>query len=113
MTFTINSQFFIVITIDSWPIFFCTYHWSLTFAITIHSFHFCFDCNHYCHDLFVTITKGVKKPYNPALGEIFRSNFELPDGSTLSYFAEQVCITTPDTKNGPVLSEWFIDTRIV
>lgn len=34
--------------------------------------------------------KGVKKPYNPALGEIFRANFELNDGSTLTYFAEQV-----------------------
>jgi hypothetical protein len=39
--------------------------------------------------------KGVKKPYNPALGEIFRANFELPDGSVLTFFAEQVCHHPP------------------
>lgn len=34
--------------------------------------------------------KGVKKPYNPVLGEVFRCNFVMPDGSILTYFAEQV-----------------------
>lgn len=34
--------------------------------------------------------KGVKKPYNPILGEFFRSYHELPDGSLITYLAEQV-----------------------
>ncbi|KAH9446381.1 hypothetical protein Pst134EA_030301 [Puccinia striiformis f. sp. tritici] len=34
--------------------------------------------------------KGVKKPYNPILGEIFRCKYEYPDGSLGFYVAEQV-----------------------
>lgn len=34
--------------------------------------------------------KGVKKPYNPVLGEIFRANYVMEDGSIMTYFAEQV-----------------------
>jgi len=34
--------------------------------------------------------RGVKKPYNPILGEVFRCNYELPDGSVLTFFTEQV-----------------------
>jgi hypothetical protein len=34
--------------------------------------------------------KGVKKPYNPVLGEIFRANYPMDDGSIVSFFAEQV-----------------------
>ncbi|KAL0478147.1 hypothetical protein AKO1_013084 [Acrasis kona] len=34
--------------------------------------------------------KGVKKPYNPVLGEIFRCNYFLPDGSVMTCAAEQV-----------------------
>lgn len=34
--------------------------------------------------------KGVKKPYNPVLGEIFQCEYNLEDGSTMTYFAEQV-----------------------
>lgn len=34
--------------------------------------------------------KGVKKPYNPVLGEFFRCAYEYPDGSTGVYIAEQV-----------------------
>eukprot|EP00817_Percolomonadidae_sp_ATCC50343_P006040 CAMPEP_0117429792 /NCGR_PEP_ID=MMETSP0758-20121206/9322_1 /TAXON_ID=63605 /ORGANISM="Percolomonas cosmopolitus, Strain AE-1 (ATCC 50343)" /LENGTH=363 /DNA_ID=CAMNT_0005217147 /DNA_START=166 /DNA_END=1254 /DNA_ORIENTATION=- len=33
---------------------------------------------------------GVKKPYNPVLGEVYRCNYEMPDGSRTTYFAEQV-----------------------
>ncbi|KAG9035438.1 hypothetical protein FRB95_011303 [Tulasnella sp. JGI-2019a] len=34
--------------------------------------------------------KGVKKPYNPILGEIFRCSYEYPDGTKGFYVAEQV-----------------------
>lgn len=34
--------------------------------------------------------KGVKKPFNPILGELFRANYKFEDGSKLTYFAEQV-----------------------
>lgn len=34
--------------------------------------------------------KGLKKPYNPILGEVFRCKWEHPDGSTTFYVAEQV-----------------------
>jgi len=34
--------------------------------------------------------KGVKKPYNPVLNEIFKCNYETEDGSLFTYFAEQV-----------------------
>ncbi|VDN55829.1 unnamed protein product [Dracunculus medinensis] len=34
--------------------------------------------------------KGLKKPYNPILGEIFRCKWEHPDGSASYYIAEQV-----------------------
>jgi oxysterol-binding protein-related protein 8 len=34
--------------------------------------------------------RGVKKPYNPILGEIFRCVYKLPDNSVLTFFAEQI-----------------------
>ncbi|KAG5730021.1 Oxysterol-binding protein-like protein OBPalpha [Termitomyces sp. T112] len=34
--------------------------------------------------------KGVKKPYNPVLGEFFRCRYDYPDGSQGFYIAEQV-----------------------
>ncbi|KAL7418696.1 Oxysterol-binding protein OBPa [Cryptotrichosporon argae] len=34
--------------------------------------------------------KGVKKPYNPVLGEFFRCSYQYPDGSEGFYVAEQV-----------------------
>ncbi|SAM04460.1 hypothetical protein [Absidia glauca] len=34
--------------------------------------------------------KGVKKPYNPVLGEFFRCRYEFQDGSEAAYIAEQV-----------------------
>ncbi|ORZ23270.1 hypothetical protein BCR42DRAFT_480541 [Absidia repens] len=34
--------------------------------------------------------KGVKKPYNPVLGEFFRCRYEFKDGSQAYYVAEQV-----------------------
>ncbi|KAJ3026960.1 UNVERIFIED_CONTAM: hypothetical protein HDU68_004748 [Siphonaria sp. JEL0065] len=34
--------------------------------------------------------KGVKKPYNPVLGEFFRCTWKLPDSSTSYYICEQV-----------------------
>ncbi|CEP11368.1 hypothetical protein [Parasitella parasitica] len=34
--------------------------------------------------------KGVKKPYNPILGEFFRCEYSLEDGSKAMYIAEQV-----------------------
>lgn len=36
--------------------------------------------------------RGVKKPYNPVLGEFFRCTYDYPDGSQGFYIAEQgVC----------------------
>jgi hypothetical protein len=34
--------------------------------------------------------KGVKKPYNPVLGEFFRCRYDYPDGTNGFYIAEQV-----------------------
>ncbi|EIN13332.1 Oxysterol-binding protein [Punctularia strigosozonata HHB-11173 SS5] len=34
--------------------------------------------------------KGVKKPYNPVLGEFFRCSYDYPDGTQGFYIAEQV-----------------------
>ncbi|KAI0353174.1 Oxysterol-binding protein, partial [Trametes cingulata] len=34
--------------------------------------------------------KGVKKPYNPVLGEFFRCRYDYPDGTRGFYIAEQV-----------------------
>ena len=36
--------------------------------------------------------KGLKKPYNPILGETFRCYWEHPNGSKTFYIAEQVSI---------------------
>jgi hypothetical protein len=43
--------------------------------------------------------KGVKKPYNPVLGEFFRCRYDYPDGSRGFYIAEQstprsICLST-------------------
>ena len=35
--------------------------------------------------------KGLKKPYNPILGETFRCYWRHPNGSRTFYVAEQVC----------------------
>lgn len=58
--------------------------------------------------------KGVKKPYNPALGEIFRCNIELDDGSRMTYFAEQVSHHPPvsaiygeNKQKGIKLEGWY------
>lgn len=34
--------------------------------------------------------KGVKKPYNPVLGEFYRCSYTYPNGTTAHYIAEQV-----------------------
>jgi hypothetical protein len=34
--------------------------------------------------------KGLKKPYNPILGETFRCSWKHPNGSRTFYLAEQV-----------------------
>jgi len=44
--------------------------------------------------------KGVKKPYNPVLGEIFRCRFKHPDGSEAFYICEQ-------TSHHPPMSSFF------
>ncbi|GJJ08784.1 hypothetical protein Clacol_003003 [Clathrus columnatus] len=41
--------------------------------------------------------KGVKKPYNPVLGEFFRCKFDYPDGTQSFYIAEQVSHHPPIT----------------
>ncbi|CAB3400686.1 unnamed protein product [Caenorhabditis bovis] len=48
--------------------------------------------------------KGLKKPYNPILGETFRCKWEHPDGSTTFYIAEQV-------SHHPPVSSLFITNR--
>jgi len=44
--------------------------------------------------------KGVKKPYNPVLGEVFRCKFKHPDGSEAFYICEQ-------TSHHPPMSSFF------
>ncbi|KAJ1731659.1 Oxysterol-binding protein OBPa [Coemansia biformis] len=41
--------------------------------------------------------KGVKKPYNPALGEFFRSRYAFDDGTSACFVAEQVSHHPPIT----------------
>lgn len=41
--------------------------------------------------------KGVKKPYNPVLGEFFRCSWKCPDGSVSYYVAEQVSHHPPNS----------------
>ncbi|RKO96511.1 hypothetical protein CXG81DRAFT_4641, partial [Caulochytrium protostelioides] len=41
--------------------------------------------------------KGVKKPYNPVLGEIFRCRYQLADGSNSYFISEQVSHHPPMT----------------
>ncbi|GMR62677.1 hypothetical protein PMAYCL1PPCAC_32872 [Pristionchus mayeri] len=48
--------------------------------------------------------KGLKKPYNPILGETFRCCWEHPDGSTTFYVAEQV-------SHHPPISSLFVSNR--
>ena len=46
---------------------------------------------HWCSSLTARLClQGVKKPYNPILGEKFRSSWSHDDGSTTTYVAEQV-----------------------
>ncbi|KAI9321224.1 hypothetical protein BX666DRAFT_1899849 [Dichotomocladium elegans] len=45
--------------------------------------------------------KGVKKPYNPVLGEYFRCRYRYPDGTEAFYIAEQV------SHHPPVSSYYF------
>lgn len=48
--------------------------------------------------------RGVKKPYNPVLGEFFRCNFEMADGSRVIYFAEQV-------SHHPPISAFYVEHK--
>uniref|UniRef100_A0A0N5AXN0 PH domain-containing protein n=1 Tax=Syphacia muris TaxID=451379 RepID=A0A0N5AXN0_9BILA len=48
--------------------------------------------------------KGLKKPYNPILGETFRCKWEHPDGSVTFYIAEQV-------SHHPPMSSLYITNR--
>ncbi|PAV78644.1 hypothetical protein WR25_12815 [Diploscapter pachys] len=48
--------------------------------------------------------KGIKKPYNPILGETFRCSWKHPDGSTTFYIAEQV-------SHHPPVSSLFVTNR--
>uniref|UniRef100_A0A8R1XV84 Oxysterol-binding protein n=1 Tax=Onchocerca volvulus TaxID=6282 RepID=A0A8R1XV84_ONCVO len=48
--------------------------------------------------------KGLKKPYNPILGETFRCKWEHPDNSTSYYVAEQV-------SHHPPISALFLTNR--
>jgi hypothetical protein len=43
--------------------------------------------------------KGVKKPYNPILGEFFRCRYDYPNGTTAYYISEQV-------SHHPPISAW-------
>ncbi|KAL8293143.1 hypothetical protein RQP46_000837 [Phenoliferia psychrophenolica] len=44
--------------------------------------------------------KGVKKPYNPVIGEFFRCRYDYPDGTVAYYVAEQV-------SHHPPISAWY------
>ncbi|KAF7727499.1 hypothetical protein EC973_007477 [Apophysomyces ossiformis] len=44
--------------------------------------------------------KGVKKPYNPVLGEFFRCRYQYPDGTEAFYISEQV-------SHHPPISSYF------
>lgn len=44
--------------------------------------------------------KGVKKPYNPVLGEFFRCRYDYADGTSAYYIAEQV-------SHHPPISAWY------
>ncbi|BGP02164.1 Oxysterol-binding protein-like protein 7 [Rhodotorula toruloides] len=44
--------------------------------------------------------KGVKKPYNPILGEFFRCRYDYSDGTSAYYIAEQV-------SHHPPISAWY------
>lgn len=45
--------------------------------------------------LLVVVVQGVKKPYNPIIGETFACFWKHPDGSRSQYFAEQVLHRPP------------------
>ncbi|CEQ42372.1 SPOSA6832_04190, partial [Sporobolomyces salmonicolor] len=47
--------------------------------------------------------KGVKKPYNPVLGEFFRCRYDYPDGTAAYYVAEQV-------SHHPPISAWYFSS---
>ncbi|GAA5966158.1 hypothetical protein JCM3765_005551 [Sporobolomyces pararoseus] len=47
--------------------------------------------------------KGVKKPYNPVLGEFFRCRYDYPDGSVAYYVSEQV-------SHHPPISAWYFSS---
>ncbi|GAA5954637.1 hypothetical protein JCM21900_006088 [Sporobolomyces salmonicolor] len=47
--------------------------------------------------------KGVKKPYNPVLGEFFRCRYDYPDGTVAYYVAEQV-------SHHPPISAWYFSS---
>lgn len=49
-------------------------------------------------------TVGVKKPYNPIIGETFACEWRHPDGSTSQYFAEQV-------SHRPPVSALYLENR--
>lgn len=47
--------------------------------------------------------KGVKKPYNPVLGEFFRCRYDYPDGTVAFYVSEQV-------SHHPPISAWYFSS---
>ncbi|GAA5906797.1 OSBP family protein [Sporobolomyces salmoneus] len=47
--------------------------------------------------------KGVKKPYNPVLGEFFRCRYDYPDGTVAYYVSEQV-------SHHPPISAWYFSS---
>eukprot|EP00123_Amoebidium_parasiticum_P016032 comp23253_c0_seq2/m.37998 comp23253_c0_seq2/g.37998 ORF comp23253_c0_seq2/g.37998 comp23253_c0_seq2/m.37998 type:complete len:921 (-) comp23253_c0_seq2:445-3207(-) len=48
--------------------------------------------------------KGLKKPYNPILGEVYRCQWRHPDGVRTTYVAEQV-------SHHPPMSAWYVSNR--
>ena len=49
--------------------------------------------------------KGVKKPYNPVLGEFFRCRYDYSDGTSAYYIAEQV-------SHHPPVSAWSVSPHL-
>eukprot|EP01080_Neovahlkampfia_damariscottae_P004261 gene4261-7597_t len=58
--------------------------------------------------------RGVKKPFNPVLGEVFRARYNFKDDSVMTYFAEQMSHHPPisavygeNKEKGVIMEGWY------
>lgn len=57
-----------------------------------------------CDNIIIMLFQGLKKPYNPIIGEVFRCYWKNPSGTKTFFVAEQV-------SHHPPVSAFYVSNR--